>query len=120
MPRMPKTDEEKLVEDISYLNKDDWKKVRNYVTKLRQLERMDGKVDYALAKAGISITPKHNGIRCSFCGKAQSDVEKLIAGPGVFICDECIGLCNEIFEEEPLEDDSDDNKPSLDETDNEH
>ena len=33
---------------------------------------------------------------CSFCGKSQHEVKKLIAGPSVFICDECIGLCNEI------------------------
>jgi ClpX C4-type zinc finger len=35
--------------------------------------------------------------QCSFCGKANSDVGKLIAGPGVYICNECIGLCNEIL-----------------------
>lgn len=39
-------------------------------------------------------------LRCSFCGKAQSEVKKLIAGPGVYICDECVELCAEIIEEE--------------------
>jgi len=39
-------------------------------------------------------------LKCSFCGKAQKQVRKLIAGPGVYICDECIDLCNEIIEEE--------------------
>lgn len=39
-------------------------------------------------------------LRCSFCGKNQQQVKKLIAGPGVYICDECIDLCNEIIEEE--------------------
>jgi len=39
-------------------------------------------------------------LKCSFCGKAQEQVKKLIAGPGVYICDECIELCNEIIEEE--------------------
>ena len=38
--------------------------------------------------------------KCNFCGKTQKQVKKLIAGPGVYICDECIGLCNEIIEEE--------------------
>ena len=38
--------------------------------------------------------------KCSFCGKSQRQVIKLIAGPGVYICDECIDLCNEIMEEE--------------------
>ena len=46
--------------------------------------------------------PKKNGdppevLRCSFCNKDQSDVRKLIAGPTVFICDECVEVCNEII-----------------------
>ena len=41
--------------------------------------------------------------RCSFCGKSQDQVRKLIAGQGVYICDECIHLCQEIIEEEMLE-----------------
>jgi ATP-dependent Clp protease ATP-binding subunit ClpX len=49
----------------------------------------------------LSKTPQ---FRCSFCGKSQDQVRKLIAGPEVYICDECIGLCNEIILEE-LEDD---------------
>src|SRR5690625_4949765 len=39
-------------------------------------------------------------LKCSFCGKSQKQVKKLIAGPGVYICDECIELCNEIIESE--------------------
>ncbi|MBM7624842.1 ATP-dependent protease ATP-binding subunit ClpX [Sporohalobacter salinus] len=39
-------------------------------------------------------------LKCSFCGKVQEQVQKLVAGPGVYICDECIELCNEIIEEE--------------------
>src|ERR1700710_1905575 len=42
-------------------------------------------------------------LKCSFCGKSQKQVRKLIAGPGVYICDECIDLCNEIIEEELAE-----------------
>lgn len=47
---------------------------------------------------------KKNGenLKCSFCGKSQKEVKKLIAGNGVYICDECISLCNEILEEERL------------------
>jgi ATP-dependent Clp protease ATP-binding subunit ClpX len=48
-----------------------------------------------LAKLGDSDL-----LKCSFCGKSQKQVKKLIAGPGVYICDECIDLCNEIIEEE--------------------
>jgi ClpX C4-type zinc finger len=40
-------------------------------------------------------------LRCSFCGKAQTEVKKLIAGPGVFICDECVGLCQDIIAKSP-------------------
>lgn len=39
-------------------------------------------------------------LKCSFCGKDQESVRKLVAGPGVYICDECIELCTEIVEEE--------------------
>ena len=44
----------------------------------------------------------HNSgnLNCSFCGKSQKEVKKLIAGPTVYICDECIGLCNDIIAEE--------------------
>ena len=42
-------------------------------------------------------------LKCSFCGKSQKQVKKLIAGTGVYICDECIELCNEIIEEEQVE-----------------
>lgn len=44
---------------------------------------------------------KHNPLACSFCGKHQDQVERLIAGPGVYICNGCIHLCNEILAAEP-------------------
>ena len=43
---------------------------------------------------------KRETLCCSFCGKSQKEVKKLIAGPTVYICDECIGLCNDIIAEE--------------------
>ena len=46
-------------------------------------------------------------LKCSFCGKSQKQVKKLIAGPGVYICDECIDLCNEIIAGERGGDDAD-------------
>ncbi|MDZ4064298.1 MAG: ClpX C4-type zinc finger protein, partial [Coriobacteriia bacterium] len=49
------------------------------------------------------MTPKSDSaehLKCSFCGKSQRQVRKLIAGPGVYICDECIDLCNDIVEDE--------------------
>ncbi len=45
-------------------------------------------------------TDKSADLLCSFCGKSQGEVKKLIAGPGVYICDECIELCNDIIAEE--------------------
>ena len=42
----------------------------------------------------------NKNVKCSFCGKPQEVVKKIIAGPGVYICDECIALCQDIIEEE--------------------
>ena len=44
-------------------------------------------------------------VKCSFCGKSQDSVKKIIAGPGVYICDECINVCQEIIEDEFYEED---------------
>ena len=44
-------------------------------------------------------------VKCSFCGKPQDSVKKIIAGPGVYICDECINVCQEIIEDEFYEED---------------
>ncbi len=46
------------------------------------------------------MAAKDGGLHCSFCGKGQREVKKLIAGPNVYICDECIQLCNDIIAEE--------------------
>jgi len=46
------------------------------------------------------MSTSNGTLRCSFCGKGQKEVKKLIAGPGVYICDECIDLCNDIIDEE--------------------
>ncbi len=51
-------------------------------------------------------------LKCSFCGKSQDQVRKLIAGPGVYICDECIDLCNEILDEELLENQNNSRSPN--------
>ena len=44
-------------------------------------------------------------VKCSFCGKAQESVKRIVAGPGVYICDECIGVCKNIVEEDIMDDD---------------
>ncbi|NTW05556.1 MAG: AAA domain-containing protein, partial [Peptococcaceae bacterium] len=56
-----------------------------------------------MKRGGILFNEKGQ-LKCSFCGKLQDQVKKLVAGPGVYICDECIELCNEIIEEELSED----------------
>src|ERR1044071_1845372 len=56
---------------------------------------------YGDEMAGKNVGTKDNQtLCCSFCGKSQKEVKKLIAGPTVYICDECIGLCNDIIAEE--------------------
>ena len=55
----------------------------------------------------ISDESKDRQICCSFCGKPQEQARRLIAGPGVYICDECIELCGEILEEELGEEEPD-------------
>ncbi|MFU2363899.1 MAG: ATP-dependent Clp protease ATP-binding subunit ClpX, partial [Clostridiales bacterium] len=52
----------------------------------------------------MRMTNKTKGVKCSFCGKSQEAVGRIIAGPGVYICDECIKVCNNILEEEIYED----------------
>jgi hypothetical protein len=53
-----------------------------------------------MSNAEVSQAPKRL-FRCSFCGKSQTEVRKLISGPGVFICDECVELCLPIIAEKP-------------------
>jgi len=46
----------------------------------------------------MGIKKDETKLKCSFCGKTQNQVHKLVAGPGVYICDQCIELCSEIIE----------------------
>ncbi len=50
--------------------------------------------------------------RCSFCGKSRDQVQRLVAGPGVFICDACVALCNEIIQQPPPAPPVGDQKPA--------
>ena len=62
----------------------------------------------------MALTTDDPEVLCSFCGKSQDEVKKLIAGPNVYICDECIDLCNDIVKEElKIHDDGEDGKPTL-------
>ena len=57
-------------------------------------------------------TPSSGLVQCSFCGKTQREVTKLIAGPGVYICNECVNLCNEILSDEAMADPSRESGPA--------
>ena len=59
------------------------------------------------------LETKDKQLFCSFCGKNQSEVKKLIAGPSVYICDECVSLCNEIIKEDLSEKDSEESEKKL-------
>lgn len=54
----------------------------------------------------MEVTMVHSNLSCSFCGKREEDVEKLIAGPTVYICNECVGFCNDIIAEEEADADA--------------
>ena len=49
------------------------------------------------------MSNEKDNLHCSFCGKSQKEVKKLIAGPTVYICNECVDLCNEIIDDEDIE-----------------
>ena len=53
----------------------------------------------------MKVEAESDKLHCSFCGKSQDEVKKLIAGPSVYICNECVDLCNDIIEEEIKNDD---------------
>src|SRR5512133_1437207 len=73
-------------------------------SRLGQARVEDQPHDRAQRGGGVArIGESGDLLKCSFCGKSQKQVKKLIAGPGVYICDECIDLCNEIIEEELAE-----------------
>ena len=63
-------------------------------------------VDTAVAWRELVDRRRENNLCCSFCGKSQREVKKLIAGPSVYICDECIGLCQDIIREESEKDET--------------
>jgi hypothetical protein len=67
---------------------------------------LSAKIDAAQAPSGATVSPQGPAsqpvLSCSFCGKSQHDVSKLVAGPAVFICDECVDICSDIIDEKLL------------------
>ena len=75
--------------------------MRSRLAGFRNLDGADSNVRNQARKETLARpTDSNEQLLCSFCGKSQRQVKKLIAGPGVYICDECIDLCNEIIDEE--------------------
>ena len=109
---MKYVDEEKFAEKYRYMSKDDQRAVQRYLDKLNSVRRMEQRLNreerrvfFELVK-DQSYTPENPPLSCSFCGKFTTEVDKMIAGPGVYICNECVELCDEILEEElPPKDD---------------
>lgn len=97
-----------LMKQLNKLTESNKERVSAYVGKLLTLQRLEGRLNgevLAKEREVEKIDPhfvedlKGTGIRCSFCGKYQSKVERLIAGPNVYICNECVDLCDEILKE---------------------
>jgi hypothetical protein len=60
------------------------------------------KIDAARPRADVQKSAEHGLLYCSFCGKNQHEVRKLVAGPAVYICDECVDLCTDIVDDQLL------------------
>lgn len=97
-----------LMKRLEKLNEENKYKVEKYVEKLLTLQRLEdrltGKINMAeydvkkIDPAFVEET-KAKGVRCSFCGKNQYHVERIIAGPNVYICNECVELCDEVLQD---------------------
>lgn len=86
--------------DYRKLGKDFQARVDHYMRKLLQIQRAEQKVTAEISHIEWKRrTDIRDGIKCSFCGKHQDDCERIIAGPNVFICDECARLCGQVLEE---------------------
>lgn len=95
---------DKLLEDYAYLSQVRKAKVDRYIKNLVRIEQAERGVAWAekevkreMCKIGAEDT---DTCRCSFCGKSSDEVDRMIAGTGVYICSECIELCGEILVEE--------------------
>lgn len=71
---------------------------RNALEILRK--KLNQAIDLAMVEMQVKQAIEQINLYCSFCGKSQDEVAKLIAGPAVYICNECIGICNEILEDD--------------------
>lgn len=70
---------------------------------VERAEELVAEMHTAMGKQGEPTATDIDHLKCSFCGKSNADVAKIIAGPGVYICNECVDLCVEIIEGEDSE-----------------
>ena len=98
-----------LMKQLNKLTEENKERVSKYVGKLLTLQRLEGRLNSEVLNTEREVQKidpqfvedlKGKGYRCSFCGKYQNKVDKLIAGPNVYICNECIDLCSDILLEE--------------------
>lgn len=91
-----------LLRDYAKLNQEYKNKAGRYIKNLLKIQRAESKVEREIkalpGEAGDNFG-RWQEIRCNFCGKRSEDVTRMISGPGVYICDECVDLCSEIFAE---------------------
>ena len=99
---MEEKEEEQLLDAMKAMKNVDWKKVIKVLAKIQQTEaKDDGELNKLLDKwQDVYDDVFKEPLKCSFCNKNQHEVNRLIAGPGVYICDECVELCCEILDEE--------------------
>ena len=95
-----------LMKQLNKLTEENKERVAKFVGKLLTLQRLECRLNGEVLTAERDVKKidpqyvevlKGTGIRCSFCGKCQKDVKQLIAGQKVYICNECVELCNDIL-----------------------
>jgi len=96
--------DEGILRDYRKLSQEYKNKAGKYMKNLLRVQRAEKGIEQEVKEKCPDETPTHQAIepkkvRCSFCGKWQDQVQRIIAGPCAYICNECVGLCNEILDE---------------------
>lgn len=93
-----------LLRDYSKLSREYKNKAGKYIKNLLKIQRAESGLEQEIqaltGEPSEGDSGKWQNIRCNFCGKRAEDVGRMIAGPGAYICNECIDLCSEILTEE--------------------
>ena len=84
-----------FMDQFASLNADNMRKVFDYIGVLKRSQEIE-----VVSPEKREPRPDKKEYRCSFCGKSESQAERMIMGPGVLICDECVRICGEILKEE--------------------